>query len=82
MDGLPETHVLPIVGKLLSTIQADDIRFTPVLTGFHRLRPRKLGPSMLTSKNKVQERPHHSKPQDKPTHAALGGFIYQRGSRR
>jgi len=53
IDGLPKTHVFPIVRKLLSTIQADNIRFLLSATGFDRLRSRKRGPPMLTAKNKV-----------------------------
>ena len=67
IDGLPKTHRFPIVHKLLSTIQADNIRFALSAAGFDRLRSRKRGPSMLTAENKVEEWPYHPNPQDKFT---------------
>ena len=67
IDRLPETHVFPIVSKLLSAIQADNVRFALAAAEFDRLRPRKRGLSMLTAKNKVEEWPYHPNPQDKST---------------
>ena len=67
IDGLAKTHVFPIVGKLLSAIQADNIRFALAAAEFDRLLPRKRGLSMLTAKNKVEQWPYHPNPQDKST---------------
>jgi hypothetical protein len=66
-DRLPKTHVFPVVGKLRSAIQADNIRFALDGTEFDRVCPRKRGLSMLTAKNKVEEWPYHRNPQDKFT---------------
>jgi hypothetical protein len=65
--------MFPIVGKLHSAIQADNIRLNLAAAEFDRLLPRKRGLSMLTAKNKVEEWPYHPNPQDKFTNAALGG---------
>src|SRR6266481_9506365 len=59
--------MFPIVGKLHSAIQADNIRLNLAGAEFDRLLPRKRGLSMLTAKNKVEERPYHPNPQDKFT---------------
>jgi hypothetical protein len=67
IDGLPKTHVFPIVGKLLSAIQADNVRFALTVTKFVGLLPRKRGLSMLTAKNKVEEWPYHPNPLDQST---------------
>ena len=67
IDRFPEPHIFPIVGKLRSTIQADNIRFALVVAGCPHLASRKRGPSMLTAKNKVEEWPYHPNPQDKFT---------------
>jgi hypothetical protein len=66
IDRLPKTHVFPIVGKLLSAIQADNVRFALAAIEFDRLLLRKRGLSTLTAKNKVEEWPNHPNPQDKP----------------
>jgi hypothetical protein len=52
---------------LLSTIQADNIRFALSGAGFDGLRPRKRGPSMLTLKNKAEECRDHPTPKNKFT---------------
>ena len=67
IDRIPKTHIFPIVGKLHSAIQADNIRFAVAATKFDRLRPWKRGLSMLTAKNKVEEWPYHPNPLDKST---------------
>ena len=59
--------MFPIVGKLHSAIQADNIRLNLAAAEFDRLLPRKRGLSMLTAKNKVEEWPYHPNPQDKST---------------
>jgi hypothetical protein len=67
IDRLPKTHVFPIVAKLLSAIQADNVRSALDGTEFDRLLLRKRGLSMLTAKNKVEEWSYHPNPQDKFT---------------
>jgi hypothetical protein len=62
INRLPKTHIFPIVGKLHSAIQADNIRFALAAAEFDRLLPRKRGLSMLTAKNKVEEWPYHPNP--------------------
>jgi hypothetical protein len=67
IDSLPETHILPIVGKLLSAIQADNIRFGVAATEIDCLLLRKCGLSMLTAENKAEERRDHPDPKNKFT---------------
>jgi hypothetical protein len=59
--------MFPIVGKLHSAIEADNIRLHLAAAEFDRLLPRKRGLSMLAAKNKVEEWPYHPNPQDKST---------------
>ena len=71
IDGLPKTHVFPIVGKLLSAIEARNIRFALAFAGYPHL------PSKSIHLTKISEVAHeHSWPSVRTScERTLGLFV-------
>ena len=77
IDSLPETHIFPIIGKLLSAIQADNIHFGVGAIEIDCLLLRKCGLSMLTAENEAEERRDHPDPKNKSTISIVQAEVFK-----